>query len=83
MTHKFAGARQKFLPLSAFKIPNSLIALETGIVADENYLTIFGEIDTSGLFLFRRRRKSRKETASVAIIAPSCKYLPFISRHFS
>jgi beta-lactamase class D len=29
-------ARQKFLPLSTFKIPNSLIALETGIVADEN-----------------------------------------------
>ena len=31
-----ARARQRFLPLSTFKIPNSLIALEAGIVADEN-----------------------------------------------
>lgn len=31
-------ARQKFLPLSTFKIPNSLIALETGVAADENYV---------------------------------------------
>ena len=31
-----ARARQKFLPLSTFKIPNSLIALETGVVSDEN-----------------------------------------------
>ena len=31
-----ARARQEFLPLSTFKIPNSLIALETGVVADEN-----------------------------------------------
>lgn len=31
-------SKQRFLPLSTFKIPNSLIALETGIVADENYV---------------------------------------------
>lgn len=31
-----ARARRRFLPLSTFKIPNSLIALETGIAADEN-----------------------------------------------
>lgn len=31
-----ARARQRFLPLSTFKIPNSLIALEAGIVVDEN-----------------------------------------------
>ncbi len=33
-----ARARQKFLPLSTFKIPNSLIALETGVIADENHV---------------------------------------------
>jgi beta-lactamase class D len=33
-----ARARQRFLPLSTFKIPNSLIALETGIVPNENYI---------------------------------------------
>jgi len=30
-----ARARKRFLPLSTFKIPNSLMALETGIVRDE------------------------------------------------
>lgn len=33
-----ARARRKFLPLSTFKIPNSLIALETGFAADENHV---------------------------------------------
>ena len=33
-----ARARQRFLPLSTFKIPSSLIALETGIVPNENYI---------------------------------------------
>ncbi len=29
---------ERFLPASTFKIPNSLIALETGVVADENFV---------------------------------------------
>src|SRR5262245_32465116 len=29
-------ARERFLPASTYKIPNSLIALETGVVRDEN-----------------------------------------------
>ena len=33
-----ARARRRFLPLSTFKIANSLIALETGVVADESTL---------------------------------------------
>jgi len=38
MRYNRTRARQRFLPLSTFKIPNSLIALETGVVADENYI---------------------------------------------
>ena len=29
---------ERFLPASTFKIPNSLIGLETGIIPDENFI---------------------------------------------
>lgn len=32
-------SRQRFSPYSTFKIPNSIIALETGVVQDENVIT--------------------------------------------
>lgn len=35
-------ARTPFVPASTFKIPNSLIALETGVVKDENELIPYG-----------------------------------------
>ena len=35
LVHNPARADQEFLPASTFKIPNSLIALETGVIADE------------------------------------------------
>ncbi len=38
-SNDFERANQGFLPASTFKIPNSIIALETGVVEDEN--TIF------------------------------------------
>ena len=38
-SNDFERANQGFLPASTFKIPNSIIALETGVVKDEN--TIF------------------------------------------
>lgn len=31
-------ARQRFIPASTFKIANSLIGLETGVIADENFI---------------------------------------------
>lgn len=36
LVHNPARADQAFLPASTFKIPNSLIALETGVIRDEN-----------------------------------------------
>lgn len=33
--------KQRFTPASTFKIPNSLIALETGVIKDENVLTTY------------------------------------------
>lgn len=36
LIHNPARADQEFLPASTFKVPNSLIALEAGAVADEN-----------------------------------------------
>ena len=33
-----ARARRRLLPLSTFKIPHSLIALETGVIPDENFV---------------------------------------------
>ena len=36
LVHNSARADQGFLPASTFKIPNSLIALETGVIRDEN-----------------------------------------------
>ena len=35
LVHNPTRADQEFLPASTFKIPNSLIALETGVIADE------------------------------------------------
>lgn len=37
-----ARAEQRFLPASTYKIPNSLIAFETGVVADENQVLPYG-----------------------------------------
>lgn len=36
LVHNAARAEQAFLPASTFKIPNSLIALEAGVIRDEN-----------------------------------------------
>lgn len=38
MTNNLAMVKQGFIPASTFKIPNSLIALELGVVKDENQL---------------------------------------------
>ncbi len=35
-------ARQRLIPASTFKIPHSLIALETGVIADENEVIPYG-----------------------------------------
>jgi beta-lactamase class D len=37
-SNDFSWARKGHLPASTFKIPNTLIALETGILPDENYI---------------------------------------------
>ncbi len=39
--------RQAFLPASTFKILNSLIGLETGVIADENYLIPWDGVERS------------------------------------
>lgn len=36
---------QRFLPASTFKIPNSLIILETGAIPDENYIIKWDSVD--------------------------------------
>ncbi|MEO8890680.1 MAG: penicillin-binding transpeptidase domain-containing protein, partial [Coleofasciculaceae cyanobacterium] len=35
---------QRFSPHSTFKIPNSLIALETGVIKDENVMTSYDKV---------------------------------------
>ncbi len=41
LRHNEERCRQRFSPESTFKIPNSLIALETGVVKDENVITTY------------------------------------------
>ncbi len=38
LRHNSARCAERFLPASTFKIPNSLIGLETGIISDENFV---------------------------------------------
>src|SRR5689334_22331825 len=38
LRHNPARCRQRFSPYSTFKIPNSLIGLETKVIADADYL---------------------------------------------
>ena len=41
-SNNFAWARNGHLPASTFKIPNSIIALETGVVEDDSTLFVWG-----------------------------------------
>lgn len=43
--HNLQRARSRFLPASTFKIPNSLIALETGVLRDEHEVIPWDRVD--------------------------------------
>lgn len=45
LVHDPERARTRFLPASTFKIPNSLIALETGVLADEREVIRWDGVD--------------------------------------
>ncbi len=38
LVHNVTRSRERFSPCSTFKIPNSLIGLETGVIVDENFV---------------------------------------------
>lgn len=62
--HDSARCFQRYSPASTFKIPNSLIGLETGVIADENYIIRWDSV--------KRREPCDKDLTLTEAVKVSC-----------
>lgn len=62
--HDSARCYQRYSPASTFKIPNSLIGLETGVISDENYVIPWDSV--------KRREPCDKDLTLTEAVKISC-----------